>query len=68
MRSADVFAQGYAIAMYDIAADEVIWRYNDEVFTLPCAALYPEDIPNTNFKGAQIERLRDAVRKHAEVE
>lgn len=63
MRAADLFAQGYAIASYDIVNQTRTWRYQDEVIELPMAVLWPEDIPNTNFTGARIEKVRDAATK-----
>ena len=64
MRAADIFAQGYAVAMHDCVKGTFTWVFNEKtVAELPMAVLWPEDIPNTNWKGAPIEKVLDAARK-----
>lgn len=60
MKSADIFAAGYAVPLYDIRHNTRLWRYRDEEYTLPSGAVPLCDLPGLGFHVAKIEDVRSA--------
>jgi hypothetical protein len=65
MTSAEIFAAGYAVPLYNISERTRHWRYESEEFTLPAGAVVLRSIPGVGFKVGRIEDVRKAVEEWA---
>ena len=60
MKSAEIFAAGYAVPMYDISHEVRLWRFRDEQFELSANAVPLLTVEGIPFQVAKIDAVRAA--------